>query len=140
MIDKSARYDIMITDEQEQLNLDFILPKMDEKMIHGTVWDDSDTPKKISDAVVMVFMPGPTYYESDPNDIRCIDYIIPDSNGEFVAGPFKLNTTVILKIFKTNYNKTNLYYEMPEEFAYINGELSKIKHSNSESKEVEAIK
>lgn len=139
MIDKSSRYDILVADDYEQLNLDFILPKINEKMIHGTIWDDSDTPKRISDAVIMIFAPGPTY-ENDPNDIQCIDYVIPDCNGEFVAGPFKLNTTVIFKIFNNNYNKINLSDEIPEEFMYINGELVKADYSDSETKEAKGAK
>ncbi|WP_027624618.1 hypothetical protein [Clostridium lundense] len=123
MINNSSRYDVLISDDYSQLDLDFILPKVNERIIHGTIWDDSDDPKKVSDAIILVFTPGPNYYDSDPNDIQCIDYAIPDSNGEFVAGPFKLNTTVILKIFNTNYNKINLSDEIPEEFRYINGEL-----------------
>lgn len=128
MINKSSRYDILVNNDYEQLNLDFILPKPNEpneKMIHGTIWDDSDIPQKVSSAVVMVYVPGPTYYESDPNDIKCIGSIVPDSNGEFVIGPFKLNSTVIIKIFNTKGNKTNLSDEIPEEFIYINGEVAK---------------
>lgn len=139
MSNKSSRYDILITNDYEELNLDFILPKVDQKMIHGTIWDDSDVPKKVSDAVIMVFVPGDTYYESNPNDIKCIDYIIPDSNGEFVAGPFKLNTTVIFKIFNTNYNKITTSDEIPEEFMYINGELVQSKQKDSKSVEVKSV-
>ncbi|MCY6485381.1 hypothetical protein OW763_13675 [Clostridium aestuarii] len=136
MNNKSSRYDIQITKDYEQLNLDFILPKCDEKAIHGTVWDDSDDPKKVPDALIMLFIPGPTYYDSDPNDLKSIGYVTADHNGEFAIGPFKIGSTIIIKIFNPIMN-VSLLNEAPEEFEYINDESDKISYSDDNSEEVE---
>lgn len=125
MNNKSSRYDIQIAEDYEQLNLDFILPKDDEKIIHGTVWDDSDDPKRVPDAIIMLFTPGSTYYDSDPNDLRSIGYVTADYNGEFAVGPFKTGSTVIIKIFNAIKNDASLN-EALEEFEYINNESDKI--------------
>lgn len=125
MKNKSSRYDIQIVNEYEQLNLDFILPKDDEKIIHGTVWDDSDDPQKVPGAMIMLFIPGPTYYDSDPNDLKSIGYTMADSNGEFTIGPFKIDSTIIIKIYNALKNDSSVD-EAPEEFEYIiNDELDK---------------
>lgn len=118
---KSSRYDIQITDQYQQLEVDFILPKNNERMIHGTVWDDSDMPQKISGAVLVIYMPGDDYYDTDPNDLKLIGYVTTDDNGEFVAGPFKVGTTVIFKIFSAENNIPNDSFE---EFEYAQNEMS----------------
>jgi hypothetical protein len=120
---KSARYDIQVTNDYEQLDLDFILTKDDEKIVHGTVWDDSDDPKRIPGAVIVISVPGDNYYDSDPNDIKTIECIRADYNGEFAVGPFKAGMTVIFKIFDVGDNRDGLFGEIPEEFKYINEEL-----------------
>ena len=125
MKNKLSRYDINIVKEYEQLNLNFILPKNDEKIIHGTIWDDSDDPQKIPGALIMLFVPGPTYYDSDPNDLKSIGYTTADYTGEFTVGPFKIGSTIIIKIYNP-LNNDSPVTETPEEFEYIvNDELDK---------------
>ncbi|BBK77117.1 hypothetical protein [Clostridium butyricum] len=116
----SSRYDIVINDDTENINLDFVLPKPKEKMIHGTIWNDDNNPQVVEDAAVFIYTPGPKYFDSDPNDLKCIDYVIPDSNGQFAAGPFPINATIILKIYNIN-NRQNLEMpnDIPEDFKYI---------------------
>ncbi|WP_411679096.1 hypothetical protein [Clostridium thailandense] len=95
-----TRYDILVKNEGEQMNLDFILNSTEKRVIYGTVWDDDlKDPKRVPEALVQVFKAGKNYQE-DPLDIKLIGYVITDNSGDFIVGPFELGTMVIFKIFK----------------------------------------
>lgn len=108
MNNSSSRYDLLLSNESESLNLDFILPTENKKIVHGTIWNDNDTPETVKNAVVLLYEPGKNYYDSDPNDLKFINYVFPDSNGEFVAGPFDINSNIIIKIFSLDNNLSKL--------------------------------
>lgn len=98
---KTSRYDVLVDNENDVLQLDFILAKDDRKIIHGVAWDESDEPKRVPNAIVRIYIAGSKYHTEDPNDLIPIGYVISDENGEFFAGPFESGTAVIFKIFKT---------------------------------------
>ena len=105
---KTTRFDIQPGGKSKNLDLDFILNIDDRKIIHGTVWDDSDTPKRIPDAIVSIYIAGKNY-NNDPNNLSSIGYVITDYLGEFFIGPFDPDVTIVLKVFKCIWDQDDCY-------------------------------
>jgi len=100
MVKILSRYDIQVSGEKDEMNLDFILNSNDKKIIHGTVWDDNlSSPQRVPDAIVQLYQAGENY-NNDPLDIKPMGYVITDASGEFLAGPFDPEKIIIFKIFK----------------------------------------
>ena len=95
-----SRYDIQVSGEKDQMNLDFILNSNDKKVIHGTVWNDNlSDPQRVPEAIVQLYQAGENYH-NDPLDIKPLGYVITDVSGEFLAGPLDAGAIIIFKIFK----------------------------------------
>ena len=108
MYNQISRYDIYLSDNEEPLNLDFILNRSSKKIVQGTVWnDDLSDPRPEADALVFIYLPGENYNE-DPLDIKSVGYVVTDNMGKFIAGPFEAESEVIFKISKINKNLTGL--------------------------------